>query len=438
MQTPLTLDRQRKTMMKVSWRLLPLIVVCYLVNYIDRTNVSFAALTMNKDLGLSSFMYGLGAGIFFLSYAVFEVPSNLILQKVGARIWIARIMITWGIISGLMAMATGPMSFLALRFALGAAEAGFFPGMIYYLTQWFPSAVRARAISTLYLAVPISNSIASIISGTILATMNGTLGLKGWQWVFIIEAIPAVVLAFVVLRMMTERPAMADWLEPDERTWLESELEAERKQVERAGHLSMWQAMTDPRVLALAAIYFTSVTASYGLVFFMPQIVKGLGLSIFATGWVAAIPYIVGTAGLIYFGFSSDKYHERRLHLIVSTGLSAVGYVFAAIFSHSYLAVIAMAIAAIGIYGSRPTFWPMPSVFLTGASAAVGMAFINSIGNLGGYVGPQIVGWIKDRTNSFEWALYFMAACAALSTIIAYFAKRSTGAASGEPQSRLA
>jgi MFS transporter, ACS family, tartrate transporter len=426
MQTALTLERQRKTIMKVSRRLLPLIVVCYLVNYIDRTNVSFAALTMNKDLGLSNFMYGLGAGIFFLSYAVFEVPSNIVLQKVGARLWIARIMITWGIISGLMAMATGPISFLVLRFALGMAEAGFFPGMIFYLTQWFPGVVRARAISTLYIAVPVSNGVASIISGTILDTMNGTLGLKGWQWVFIIEAIPAVLLAFVVLKLMTERPAAATWLAPEERNWLEGQLEVERKRVESVGRLTMLQALTDSRVLALSAIYFTGVTASYGLVFFMPQIVKGLGLSNTQTGWVTAVPYIVGTVGLILWGYSSDKRRERRRHLIVSTGLSAIGYILAAIFSQSYLAIAAMAIAAVGIYGSRPSFWPMPSVFLTGTAAAVGMAFINSIGNLGGYLGPQIVGWIKDSTKSFEWALYFMAACAALSTVIAYLATRAT------------
>ncbi len=426
MQPQLTLERQRQIIMKVSWRLLPLIVLCYLINYIDRTNVSFAALTMNKDLGLSSFMYGLGAGIFFLSYAFFEVPSNIVLQKVGARLWIARIMITWGIISGLMSMATGPISFLALRFALGMAEAGFFPGMIFYLTQWFPRTVRARAISTLYIAVPASNAVASIISGAILSTMNGTLGLKGWQWVFIIEAIPAVLLAFVVLVLMTDRPALAKWLKPEEREWLDGELEAERKEVESVGRLTMLQALTDARVLVLSAIYFTGVTASYGLVFFMPQIVKGLGLSNMETGLVTAIPYIIGTVGLIAWGYSSDKHKERRWHLIVATGLSAVGYILAAIFSHSYIAVAAMAIAAVGIYGSRPSFWPMPSVFLTGAAAAVGMALINSIGNLGGYIGPQIVGLIKDRTNSFEWALYFMAACAALSTIIAYLATRST------------
>jgi ACS family tartrate transporter-like MFS transporter len=419
-------ERQRKTILKVSWRLLPLIVLCYLINYIDRTNVSFAALTMNKDLGLTAYMFGLGAGIFFLSYALFEVPSNIVLQKVGARLWIARIMITWGIVSGLMATATGPYSFLALRFLLGVAEAGFFPGMIFYLTQWFPKVVRARAIAILYVAVPASNAIASVISGAILANMDGTLGLKGWQWVFIIEAIPAVLLAFVVLRTLTDTPAKADWLEADERTWLQGQLDSEREHVERIGRLTMLQALIDPRVLILSLIYFTAVTASYGLVFFMPQIVKGLGLGTMETGLVTAIPYIVGTIGLIAFGYSSDKFNERRWHLIVSTGLSAVGYAIAALNSHSYFAIAAMAIAAFGIYGSRPSFWPMPSMFLTGASAAVGMAFINSIGNLGGYIGPQIVGYIKDTTKSFEWALWFMCACAAVSTVIAYLATRST------------
>jgi len=426
MQTQLAPEQQRKTILKVSWRLLPLIVLCYLVNYIDRTNVSFAALTMNKDLGLTAYLYGLGAGIFFLSYAVFEVPSNMILQKTGARLWIARIMITWGIISGLMATATGPASFLVLRFLLGMAEAGFFPGMIFYLTHWFPSAVRARAIATLYIAVPASNAVASIISGAILATMDGTLGLKGWQWVFIIEAIPAVVLAFVVLWLMTDRPALATWLKPEERDWLEGTLEAERKHIESSGRLTMLQALIDPRVLMLSAIYFTGVTASYGLVFFMPQIVKGLGMSTMMTGFATAIPYTIGTIGLIAWGYSSDRHKERRWHLIVSTGLSAVGYVLAALYRDSYFAIAAMAVAAVGIYGSRPSFWPMPSIFLTGAAAAVGMALINSIGNLGGYIGPQIVGWIKDTTKSFEWALYFMAGCAALSTALAYFATRAT------------
>jgi len=425
MQTGFTLEQQQRTLRKVSWRLLPLIVMSYLVAYIDRTNISFAALTMNKDLGLSAYLYGLGAGIFFFGYAIFEVPSNIVLQRTSARLWIARIMITWGIISGLMATVQGPKSFLVLRFLLGVAEAGFFPGIIFYLTLWFPATYRARAISILYVAVPVSNAVASVVSGAILG-MDGIWGLAGWQWIFIIEAIPAVVLAFGVLVWMTERPTVAKWLTPEERNWLDAELTQERRKIESAGHVSLLQSFTDLRVVALSLIYFTGVTASYGIVFFMPQIIKGLGLTNMMTGLVTAIPYTIGTIGLIAWGYSSDRHNERRWHLIVATTLAAIGILAAGWFSQSYLAVVAMSVAVVGIYGSRPSFWPMPSLFLTGAAAAAGMAFINSIGNLGGYVGPFIVGWIKDSTKSFEMALYFLAACALLSAVITFFAKRAT------------
>jgi MFS transporter, ACS family, tartrate transporter len=416
---------QRKTILKISWRLLPLIVVSYLMAYIDRTNVSFAALTMNPDLGISPYMYGWGAGIFFLGYALFEVPSNMVLERVGARRWIARIMLTWGIISGLMAACTGPASFLVLRFLLGVAEAGFFPGIIFYFTYWYPAAYRARVISTLFLAVPVANAVASVVSGAILE-MDGVLGIKGWQWVFILEAIPAVLLAFVVLRLMTDRPAVATWLDADEREWLETELQAERAKIESVGRLSLLQSLTDKRVLALSAIYFTGVTASYGVVFFLPQIVKGLGLSNLMTGFVTAIPYTIGVIGLVAWGHSSDRHKERRWHLIVATTVAAVGLAGVAWLNNSFWAIAAMSVAVVGIYGSRPSFWPMPSLFLTGASAAAGIALINSIGNLGGYVGPFIVGWIKDSTKSFEMALYFLAACALLSAVITYFATRAT------------
>jgi ACS family tartrate transporter-like MFS transporter len=429
---------QRKTILKVSWRLLPLIVVSYLVAYIDRTNVAFAALTMNADLGISAYLYGWGAGIFFLGYALFEVPSNMILERTGARLWIARIMLTWGIISGLMAAATGPYSFLLLRFLLGVAEAGFFPGMIFYLTYWFPVAYRARVLSTLFLAVPVANALASVISGAILG-MDGILGLRGWQWVFIIEAIPAILLAFVVLRLMTDRPAAATWLKPEEREWLEAELRAERSKVEGAGRLSLLQALTDRRVLILSIIYMASATASYGIVFFLPQIVKGFGLSNLMTGVVTAIPYTIGVIGLLLWGYSSDRRKERRWHLIVAMALTAVGLAGAAWWNGSYWAIAAMSIATIGIYGSRPSFWPMPSLFLTGAAAAAGIALINSIGNLGGYLGPFIVGWIKDSTDSFQMGLYFLSACALLAAAITFFAVHTThGRKALEPVTKAA
>jgi ACS family tartrate transporter-like MFS transporter len=427
MTTQFSPEFQRRTILKVSWRLLPLIVVAYLVAYIDRTNVAFAALTMNKDLGISAYMYGLGAGIFFLGYALFEVPSNIVLEKVGARLWIARIMITWGIISGLMAATTGPISFLILRFLLGVAEAGFFPGIILYFTYWFPAQYRARVISTLFIAVPLGNALASVVSGAILE-MDGVWGLHGWQWVFIIEALPAMLLAFVVLMLMTDRPAVAHWLNADEKEWLETELKAERAKIETAGRLTLLRALTDGRVLILAMIYFTSVIAGYGITFFLPQIVKGLGHSNFVTGLLTAIPYVIGVIGLICWGHSSDRRKERRWHLIVASLVAAIGLAGTAFFTGSAWALVTMSVAAVGLYGSRPCFWPMPSLFLTGAAAAGGIALINSIGNLGGYVGPFVVGWIKDSTKSFEMGVYFLAACAFSSALITYFAKRATGA----------
>jgi MFS transporter, ACS family, tartrate transporter len=417
---------EQRTIRKVSWRLLPLIVVIYFVAYVDRTNVSFAALTMNKDLGLSAYVFGWGAGIFFLGYFLFEVPSNIVLDKMGARIWIARIMITWGMVSGAMVFVTGPASFLTLRFLLGVAEAGFFPGMILYFTYWFPKAYRARVISALFIAVPGSNALASVISGAVLE-MDGLLGLTGWQWMFIIEAVPAVLLAFAVLALMTDRPRLATWLRADEREWLETLLQDERRQIESAGHLNLARALVDRRVLALSAIYFAIVTATYGITFFLPQIVKGIGLSNAMTGLVTAIPYTVGTIGMLLWGASSDRRNERRWHFCWACFLAAGGLVGAGLLGSTFAALALMSVATVGLYGSKPAFWPMPSTFLTGTAAAGGIALVNSIGNLGGYVGPLMVGWIKDSTGSFEAGLYFLAACALLSGIIAYFAVQPTG-----------
>jgi MFS transporter, ACS family, tartrate transporter len=423
-QTAQTLES--RTLAKVSWRLLPLIVLLYCVAYIDRTNVSFAALTMNKDLGLTAYVYGWGAGIFFFSYFLFEIPSNLILEKVGARVWIARIMLTWGLISALTAFATDATSFLVYRFLLGAAEAGFFPGMILYFTYWYPSAYRGRVISTLFIAQPVANAIAAIVSGTILDHMDGVLGIRGWQWVFILEALPAILLAFVVLWMLTDRPRVANWLTVDEKNWLESRLNEERTRIDSVRRLSLRQALADRRVFALSMMYLMGVTANYGVVFFMPQIVKGMNLSNQMTGFVTAVPYVIGTVGLLAWGYSSDRFHERRWHLIVASVLTAAGLICAGWFGSSYWALIGMAAATTGIYGSRAAFWPMPSMFLTGTAAAGAIALINATGNLGGYFGPFIVGWIKDSTNSFEAGLYFLAACALACAVITFI---STGAA---------
>ena len=418
---------ESRTIAKVSWRLLPLVALAYCIAYIDRSNISIASLTMNKDLGFSAYLYGWGAGIFFFGYFLFEIPSNLILERIGARIWIARIMITWGIISGLTAFVTGATSFLIIRFLLGAAEAGFFPGMILYLTYWFPAQYRGRVISTLFIAQPVANGVASIVSAAILG-MDGVLGIRGWQWIFILEALPAVLLGLFVLRIMTDRPVHADWLTGDERAWLQGRLESESREVERAGHMTWTKALADPRVVALSLIYFMSVTANYGIVFFMPQIVKGMGLSDMMTGVVSSLPYFVGTIGLIAWGWSSDRNKERRWHLIVASTLGALGLAFAGWSGASYWALLGMAAATVGIYGSRAAFWPMPSIFLTGTAAAGAIAMINAVGNLGGYVGPFVVGWVRESTKSFGAGLYFLAACSLMAAVITFLAARAAGA----------
>jgi MFS transporter, ACS family, tartrate transporter len=407
---------ESRTIAKVSWRLLPLVAVAYCIAYIDRSNISVASLTMNKDLGFSAYLYGWGAGIFFFGYFLFEIPSNLILERIGARIWIARIMVTWGIISGLTALVTGPTSFLVIRFLLGAAEAGFFPGMILYLTYWFPGEYRGRVISTLFIAQPVANAVASIASSAIL-DMDGMLGVRGWQWIFIIEAIPAVLLGLVILRIMTE----------DERNWLQARLDSESRQVESTGRMTWTKALADPRVVALSIIYLMSVTANYGIVFFMPQIIKGIGLSNMMTGLLSSLPYIVGTIGLIAWGWSSDRNKERRWHLITASTVGALGLAFAGWSGASYWALLGMSAATVGIYGSRAAFWPMPSLFLTGTAAAGAIAMINAVGNLGGYVGPFVVGWIKDSTQNFSAGLYFLAACSMMAAVITFFAARAAG-----------
>jgi len=415
---------EQRTIAKVSWRLLPLIVVIYFVAYMDRTNVGFAAISMNEDLGFTAYVYGWGAGIFFLGYFLFEVPSNVILEKTGARIWISRIMITWGLVAGAMAFITGPISFLVLRFLLGVAEAGFFPGMILYFTYWFPSKYRARVIAALFLAVPGSNAITAAISGALLQ-LDGVLGLRGWQWLFIVEAVPSVLLAFAVLALMTDRPAKAHWLSAQEKEWLETTLENERRAITKQhSDFTLWRGLTDPRVLVLSIIYLTAVTGTYGITFFMPLMLKSLGLSDFGTGLVTAIPYTIGTVGMVLWSISSDRTGERRLHFAAAYYLAAIGLIGAGFFNGTWWAVIAMSVAAIGIYGAKPAFWPLPSTFLTGTAAAGGIALINAIGNLGGFVGPYAVGWIKDATGSYAAGLYFLAGCAVVSSTIAVVALR--------------
>ncbi|GJD52902.1 Putative tartrate transporter [Methylobacterium crusticola] len=417
-----TSEIERRTIRRVAWRLLPLIVIIYLVAYIDRTNVGFAATGgMSTALGLTAKDFGFGAGIFFLGYFLFEVPSNLLLEKAGARRWIARIMITWGLLAGAMAFVAGPTSFVVMRFMLGVAEAGFFPGVILYFTYWFPKSYRSRVLASLYVAVPVSNAVTAGLSGLLLG-LDGALGLAGWQWLFIVEAAPAILLAFVVLRYLTDSPAVADWLRPDEKAWLCSAIEKEKQDLIRreSGHMSLRRAFTDMRVISLAGMYFTIVTATYGITFFLPQIVKGIGGSDVQVGFISAAPYVVGTIGLLAWSWSSDRMRERKWHYIVACLLGACGLAAAGFLGSTAMAVVAVAVATIGLYGCKPAFWTMPSEFLTGTAAAGGIALINSVGNLGGFVGPFVVGWIKDATGGFGAALGFLAACAVLSALLAF------------------
>jgi ACS family tartrate transporter-like MFS transporter len=415
---------EKTTIRKVAWRLLPLIFLLYIVCLIDRVNLSFAALTMNRDLGLSPYVYGLGASIFFIGYFVFEVPSNLLLDRVGARLWITRIMISWGLASAAMALVRGELSFLAVRFLLGFFEAGFFPGMILYLTFWFPAAYRARVIAAFMLAIPVTGVVGGPIA-TSLLELNGYLGLAGWQWMFLAEGIPAALMGFVVLAFMTDRPSSAKWLLPKEREWLEDVLQRERDEVE-AEHtrLSLGQALVDPRVLALSLVYFGMGTATYGVVYFLPQIIKGWGLSNLATGFVASVPDIVGTIGMLVWGYFSDRSTDRRSGVAATMLLCTVGLIGLGLFGASPWSLIAMAMVSVGLNASRPLFWALPSLFLSRTAAAGAIALINALGNLGGIAGPTMLGWVRTSTGSFSDGLYFLAFCTFVAGMVVLVAVR--------------
>ena len=409
--------RKDEIIKKVFYRLMPVLFVSYILAYIDRINVGFAAIKMNADLGISAYIYGIGAGVFFLGYFIFEVPSNLMLEKAGARRWIARIMITWGILSAAMMFVQGPTSFIVVRFFLGVAEAGFFPGVILYLTYWFPQEYRGRIIAAFMVAIPVSLAIGAPLSTAILQ-MDGIAGLKGWQWLFLMEGVPTVLFGFVFLAVIPDRPKDAKWLTEEEKAWLQGVLDSEHKAIAAAHGTSVLKAFADPRLIALTFIYFSNTTTNFGLSFFLPQIIKGMGASDMQTGFLTSVPYVIGTFGILIFGYISDKYQERRWTLIGALTLNGAGLILAGTLTGSLISIGAMAIAAIGIFGTKAPFWPLPSMFLTGSAAAGGIALINSIGNLGGFVGPYMVGWIRDTTNSFESGLYFLGGLALSGAIV--------------------
>jgi MFS transporter, ACS family, tartrate transporter len=412
-------DVEKRVIGKVMRRLVPFLILCYFVAYLDRVNVSFAKLHMNQALGFSEAAFGLGAGLFFIAYFLFEVPSNIFLERVGARIWIARIMISWGIVSAAFAFipqisrATGishESVFYALRLLLGACEAGFFPGIIFYLTLWFPAVYRARVISFFMLAIPISSIIGAPISGMLL-NLSGW-GLDGWQWLFILEALPSVLVGLGVLFYLTDFPREARWLQADEIAWLENVQATEKQNKEKVEHLSLLQSLTDIRILLCALVYFCLNAASYGVAFFLPTIIKNFGVSDTQTGLLAALPFVFGGIGMVLLGQHSDRTMERRGHVAAALLMAAVGIGLAGLISSPVIIMALLCFAQIGVSSVPPMFWPLPASFLTGASAAAGIAAINSLGNLSGFAGPFAMGYLKDLTGNFTAGLLLLAGCA--------------------------
>jgi MFS transporter, ACS family, tartrate transporter len=410
---------EQELLRKVTWRLIPFMFLLYIVSYLDRVNVSYAALQMNSALGFSPSIYSLGAGIFFIGYFIFEVPSNLILHRVGARLWMTRILITWGILSSAMMFVKGTASFYTLRFLLGVAEAGFFPGMILYLTYWFPSHVRGQAVGRFMTATAIAGAIGSPISGILLDRMNGVAGMDGWQWLFLIEGIPAVLLGFITFFYLPDGPHRARWLSDEEKQWIKARLESEHAQTVSHGEHSMGAALRSGRVWTFAAIYFAIIMSFYGVTFWLPLIVQALsGLSATSVGFLAAIPWVAATIGMILLSGSSDISGERRWHVALSAMAGALGLIGAALTTGPAAQLASLSLAATGIWGTLGPFWALSSKSLAGTGAAAGIALINSVGNLGGFLGPYLIGWVRTRTNSFTLALLALAVFPMIGAII--------------------
>jgi ACS family tartrate transporter-like MFS transporter len=407
----------RSAMQRIGWRLVPFLILAYFISFVDRVNVGFAGIQMTKELGLTATVFGWGAGIFFLGYFVLEVPSNLALERYGARIWIARIMASWGVLSCCMALVQGTWSFIILRFLLGAAEAGFFPGVILYLTYWFPSEYRARIVGIFMVAIPISSFLGSPISGALLGIEGW--GLHGWQWLFILEGLPAILLAAAVPFVLPNRPRDAKWLPSGERDWLEGRLAEEARRNALRVSPSTWQVLLDPRVLLFAFIYFGSSASSYGLTIWTPQIIKAYGLSNFQTGLLNSIPYGIASVAMVLWGRRSDRLRERRWHLALSFLLLAIGLAGGTVLSGLVPLVGALTLAAMGVYMLKGPFWALATEQLPPVTAAASIAAINATGNLGGFAGPFAIGAIKDATGSFELSLLPMILFALVSGALA-------------------
>jgi len=410
------LHTERAVYAKVRRKLLPFLFVLYVVAYLDRINVGFAALQMNREVGLSEAVFGFGAGIFFIGYFVLEIPSNLILQRLGARVWISRIMISWGVVAIAMMFTRGARSFYLLRFLLGAAEAGFFPGIIFYLTHWFPSRERARAISLFMTATQIAGVVGGPLSGVLLA-MNGVWHLAGWQWLFLAEGIPALVLGAAAAKYLPDAPEHASWLNSAEQTMLAARLALER---ESHPHHTLRSALSNGNVWLLALLYFTIVFGHYGIALWLPQILKGFGgMSDLRVGVLSSLPFLTAAIVMVIVAKHSDSHEERRWHLALSAFGGAIALAASAVARSPLLSLLTISIAAAGVSSTAGPFWTMPAGFLEGTAAAGGIAFINSTGNLAGFVGPSVVGLIRQATGSFAGGLLAMALAVLIAGIIA-------------------
>lgn len=416
-----TAAREAKIYAKVDWRLIPFLFLCYILAYLDRVNLGFAKLQMTKALSLSDAAFATGAGIFFIGYFFFEVPSNVALKRFGARRWIARIMISWGVISGAMLFVRGEWAFYGMRFLLGIAEAGFFPGIIFYLTLWYPSRLRSVRTALFVSAIAVSGVIGNPISGAIMDAFSGKAGLAGWQWLFLLEGIPSILVGVWVFFFLDSGIEEARWLTAEEKAVLTGNLEAEDR---NKREVRLADAFRSGKVWALCAIYFTLMIGLYGISFWLPTIVNAFGVKgYFRIGLITAIPYFVAVVGMMLLSRSSDRTGERRMHYVWNVTAGAAGLVLSGLFAHTpVLSILFLSVGTLGVVGSMPVFWPIPSAFLAGTAAAAGIGLVNSIGNLGGYVGPNVPVWAKAFSANPSVSLYLIAACLLVGAVITFFA----------------
>jgi len=415
----MTDDIEGRTLRKIERRLIYFCMLLFILNYVDRLNVGFAALRMNQDLNFGPTVYGIGAGIFFFGYFFFEIPSNLILERVGARVWLARIAITWGVISAAMAFVYDVKSFYIVRFLLGFAEAGLLPGIMLYFSYWFPARERAKALSLFMTGTAISNIVGAPVSSWLLG-LDGVLGLHGWQLMFVLEGVPSVLIGIVALFYLVDRPAQATWLAEDEKAWLHRELAAEAAAKERAsGHMSLRLGLTNPRVLLITLLCFFLVSGNFGVVFWMPQIIKALGdLTVMQVGLLTMVPYAAAVVAMVWWGRHSDRTGDRKWHLAIAAVVGAAGLAVSAVPGHPVVSFVALCVAAAGIWSMFGVFWAVPADFLSGTAAAGGFALINSFGTLGGFLGPFLVGFVRQHTGSFTGSLLVLAGFTLMAAVI--------------------